>query len=309
MPILGRDGLKTRFKNNIGLEAYKALIESTVNLKDDGLEKNEKDGLKLTLTGSSKKLLSFYERMKDSPSWSISLNPDNQEGLSFNEGSDLPRIFLKEGGNMGIDTSDPRYTLDVAGLVAMEGRVGNFAQGHADADGKWHSIIDRQDGCKAFEVMAHINDEDGKRFALTHAIILISKGVKGTRRQIKSAQAGSRWLWGRFFNKIVFAWKLNKEASEDGPEYYDLMIKTRTHYGLDNDKPKQVFYRVTKLWDKEFENDHYPTGRSMRTRPVTRQVAVDQVTGTNINAGTPVQNTRPAVPNISVKPPIRIKKK
>lgn len=309
MPILGRDGLKTRFKNNIGLEAYKSLIESTVNLKDDGLEKNEQDGLKLTLTGSSKKLLSFYERMKDSPSWSISLNPDNQEGLSINEGGDIPRIFLKDGGNIGIDTSDPRYTFDVAGLVAMEGRVGTYGQGYADADGSWQKILDRQDGCKAFEIIAHINDDEGKRFAITHAIVLISKGVKGTQKKVKTVSAGSKWLWGRFFNKISFGWKLNAEASEDGPELYDLMIKSRTHYGLDgSDKPKQIFYRVTKLWDKEFENDYYPS-RNLRARPVQRQVNVETGIQSNINQGTHVQPSRPSVPNISVKPPIRIKKK
>jgi len=304
MPILGRDGLKTRFKNNIGLEAYKALIESTVNLKDDGLEKNEQDGLKLTLTGSSKKLLSFYERMKDSPSWSVGLNMDNQEGLTINEGAGLSRVFLKSGGNIGVDKTDPNYTVDVAGLVAMEGVVGTFARGHADADGEWHPILTRQDGCRAFEIIAHINDDDGKRFAITHGIILISKGVKGTRRQIKMAQAGSKWLWGRFFNKITFRWILNTD-DEEGPELYDLMIKSRTHYGLVDDKPKRIFYRVKKLWDKEYELDSYPINTRRRAQHMP-------VTPVGNQGGMPTQNTggtTSPIPNITVRPPIRIKKK
>jgi len=306
MPILGRDGLKTRFKNNIGLEAYKALIESTVNLKDDGLEKNEQDGLKLTLTGSSKKLLSFYERMKDSPSWSVGLNMDNQEGLTINEGAGLSRIFLKTGGHIGVDKTDPNYTLDVAGLVAAEGVVGTYAHGHADADGDWHPILTRQEGCKAFEIIAHINDGEGKRFAITHAIILISKGVKGTRKQIKLAQAGSKWLWGRFFNKITFAWKLNLD-DEEGPDLYDLMIKTRTHYGLVDDKPKRIFYRVKKLWDKEYELESYP----INTRRRAQQMPVNPVGGTTtgVSGGNNTGSTSTNVPNITVRPPIRIKKK
>lgn len=267
----GREQLYARFGGSvIGKESYKVLIDSTFNIKDDGLDKNEADGLKLTLTGTSKRLMSFYEKMKDTPSWCISLNPGNQQGLHITEGQEETntRLFLKTGGNIGVGTVDPKYKLDVYGLVAMEGRVGSFRKGYVSADGSWHTIIQKVEGCQGFEVLAHINDGDDQRFALTHAIVLISQGLKGTKTQVKQAQAGSTWLWGRFFNKISFRWSLNEEASKGDKRFYDLQIKTRTHYGMINGQPKRVFYRVSKIWDKEYESEYYQSG-SQRVEDTT----------------------------------------
>ena len=146
--------------------------------------------------------------------------------------------------------------LSVEGTIGVSSWKGEYAQGFANADGSWQTIEALRDlgSCQAFEVFAHINDEDDKRYALTKATLLMSNGLKGQKKEVASIQAGSSWLWGRFFNKINFRWVIDKDASKKADkERYMVQIKTRTHYGAAAGKPKQIFYRITKLWDKSYE--------------------------------------------------------
>jgi hypothetical protein len=260
-----RNTLITIFRGNIPPQAYADLIESTLNIMDDGVDVDEENGFKLSSRGSSRKLMSFYEGIADrSANYSFELNPGHYKGLSLSEDGNTPRLFVQDGGNLGIGTQAPAHALDVRGLVAMEGRVGSFAKGYVPADGSWHTILRGMDGCQAFEAMAHINDPEDGRFALSHAFLLMSSGKKGGKTQVRQTTSGSAWFWGRFWNKIVFRWRVDEANSGPNAQRYELQMRTRTHYGMLNNEPKKVFYRLTKLWDRNYESDLYEAAPAQR---------------------------------------------
>jgi hypothetical protein len=41
-------------------------------------------------------------------------------------------------------------------------------------------------------------------------------------------------------------------TTPDKPKFM-AQIKSRTHYGMKDGKPKPIFYRITKMWDKDYE--------------------------------------------------------
>lgn len=268
----GREQLKKKFKvANIGYESYRALIDSSVNRKDDGIDIDDRDGLRLAARTETKKLLSFFDDKTDNkPQWFLRMNPDNIKGLDISHiTAEGATFFLtveedddsEEGSSvrLGLGTNKPQYTLDVQGTVSMKARVGAFKSGKVPADKKWYTILDESHGlsnCQAYEIIAHINDNDTDRYALTIATLLISKGRRG--ETIRITRAASKYFWGKFLNKIKFRWK--KVYGK-----YVIQIRARDHMGYNSvGQTKNVYYRVTKLWDKEFENDNYTETRKVK---------------------------------------------
>lgn len=249
---LFRENLIQRF-NDPDLQDF---VQSTVNILSDKIDIDDHHGLKLEARGTSKKLISFFEKIKSkSPLWDISFDDGNTKGLNISEGEES-RLFIKKGGNVGIGTTSPKFKLQVEGVVAMRGRVGDFVSGSVPADGDWHAVLKNLDGCQGFEALAHINHSTDGRFALTHAVLLMSDS-KGSRNQVKSVDAASSWLWGRFLNKIKFRWVEDKESSQQGGIRYRLEIRSRTRYGVPGSETANIYYRLMKLWDKNYED----TGR------------------------------------------------
>lgn len=269
----GRSQLKKKFEAaNIGYESYRALIDSSINKKDDGIDIDEIDGLRLSPNSDSSRLLSlFSDRTANSAEWFIRLNPENNQGLDISsELTEGRTLFLTVDEDdldeemqptikVGIGTMKPQYTLDVDGTVGARARVGTFKVGSIPADKQWHTIINESDGltdCQAYEIFAHIYDNDSERYALTQATILIAKGRRAERMKI--TRASSRYLWGRFLNRIKF--RIKREYGKDV-----VQMKARDHYGFSaTGKPKAIFFRITKLWDREFENEGYQEKRNVK---------------------------------------------
>lgn len=305
-----RSNLYSLFRNGATDKAYTDFIQSTINILDDGIDTDDTNGLKLTSKGPSKKLMSFRESMNKPVSWNMALNNGNLRGLSIQEGSDprtdQVRFFIKEGGDVGIGTGNPKYKLDVTGLIAMDGRVGNFAKGYVDADGDWHRIMSGLDGCQAFEAFAHINDMSENRFGLTFAKLIISHGLQGAVIRIES---GSRWFWGRFFNKISYRWVIDKENSFEENLKYAIEIKSKTHYGLAYDgSPKKIFYRIAKLWDRNFEADDYIPIQAMQ--PESQQTIASSAPAAQPQQVSPSRAApKPVMEEDDARSKLRIKKK
>ena len=244
MSTLNRKSLKNFFKKgSFPTEVHFAdLIDSSVNIIDDGFGKSIEDGLQLSPQGTSTKLISFYESMKDvRPAWYVALNPQDTRGLSIGEKDGENRLFLQEGGNVGIGTLEPQYKMDVKGFVGMEGRMGTYRTSEVPADAKWHTILANLNHIQAYEIMALAAGQKNRgRYALVHAIALSTYG--SGRGDINQTQA----LWGNRMNRIQLRWK--------GSTFdYSLQIRTRKHYGTKDDgTPYMIKYRLSKLWESEY---------------------------------------------------------
>lgn len=257
-----RSELYKIYKGGFHDKAFEHLVDSGLNIKDDGLGINPEQGLVLTAKGPSKKLASFYQRISDksTPLWSLALdNERGGKGLNILEG-EISRVFIKEGGRVGINTENPNYQLEVNGLVSVKGLVGSFSTGKALADAKWHTMagMTNMDGCQAYEIIAHVIDEKDKRFGLSIATVIMTYGKRGYRTKVVSVESGNKWLFGRFWNKIKFKWIIDDLNTEPGKLKYMCQIKTKGHFGMLDGQPKQIFYRVRRLWDKDYEMENYP---------------------------------------------------
>ena len=119
MAILNRITLKNFFrKGSVPTETnFADLIDSSINIVEDGIGRSVEDGFRIAPMGYSKRLLSFYENaQKSKPDWFISLNDGNSKGLAFHESDSENRLVLKNGGNIGIGISNPTSKLEVKWL-------------------------------------------------------------------------------------------------------------------------------------------------------------------------------------------------
>lgn len=289
-----RSELYKIYKGGFHDKAFEHLVDSALNIKDDGIGINPENGLVVSAKGPSKHLMSFYQRVSDKskPIWNISLDSDdNSKGLNFNtHGKSF--LFIHNKGNIGINTTTPNYELEVNGLISAKGWLGSYTSGYCPADGKWHTLnkLRNLDGCMAFEVFAHINDDKDKRYGLTFATLLMSHTKKGYKTKRQTVEAGSKWLFGKMFNKVKFRWTFDDLNSEPGKPRYMVQMKSRTHYGMKDGDTKKMFYRVRLLWDRNFEYDSYPNAnweaeKPTKTPRVARPAATNVATPVNNNSG------------------------
>ncbi|MGB0840326.1 MAG: hypothetical protein ACPGXL_09310 [Chitinophagales bacterium] len=245
MALMNRNTLKNFFKRGqIPTEVnFADLIDSVVNKIDDGFTKTPKDGMVLAPEGTSHKLLSFYENMRDkNPAWSVSLESEQADkGFSVVEGKEATRLFIAEGGNVGIGTTQPSHQLSVNGAIGMRSRVGTYAAGTVPGDGKWHTILQDLKGSNAFEIMAYAGGAKGRgKYAMLHATALNNYG--GRHSPINKTQSYFRFFW----HKIDVRWIRKKGSFE-----YSLQLKTKSHYGINEAGiPYSIEYQITQLWNR-----------------------------------------------------------
>ena len=242
MALLNRQTLRNYFKkgSSPSAEHFADLIESTLNIVDDGIDRGGDSGFRISPVGYSNKLMSFYPSLQHrEPDWYISINDQEVPGLSVSDATHARRLVLKEGGATGIGVANPRHALDVNGTVGMHNRVGTLHAGEVPGDGKWHDIISRLDAPSAFEVMARIDGRQGSgKYALAHAIAVNAHGGRLSFGKIRKTGA----YYGSFFNRLRFRW--HGELF-----HYSLQVRTASHYGIDErtGEPFQIRYQVSGL--------------------------------------------------------------
>jgi hypothetical protein len=243
MALINRQTLKNYFKKG-GFATEKHfvdLIDSSLNVVDDGISIQREHGLKISPIGFSSKLISFFRKStQKSPEFSFELDQANAPGLSVQGDNDKSIIKVKKEGLVGINTLDPKYTFDVNGTVGMGSRVGTHAIGSVPGDGSWHSILSNLDGVNGYEVTANIKGKLGSgRYSIAHAIALSTFGGRSSRNKIKTTVAS----YGSFFYKISFRWYGDVHN-------YELQVKTSRHFGIDEKtgSPFPISFNVVKLF-------------------------------------------------------------
>lgn len=139
-------------------EHFGDLIDSTLNIADDGFSQSADNGVEITLLGQKQRLLSFFRKPQDNPDWWIGCDP-KKNSLHFarsSEGSELDILTMTSGGCLKVGQSQtepqppatggqsqnehdpPDLRLDVAGIVRSSGRmgIGVVGGGVVPADGE-----------------------------------------------------------------------------------------------------------------------------------------------------------------------------
>lgn len=215
-------------------EDFADLIDSMVNIVDEGFTKSIKDGMEISPVNDSDKLISFFQNIENkSPIWSISIDKEN-DNLAINNSKGHPILLLAEDGKVGVNTKNPQTELDVNGVISYKGRQGNYIQNKIPADGKWHKIISELDGCHAFEIVAGVGKQKFGKYALLHATVL---SCFNSKNEI-------------FSNQAYFQYKCNciKLKWEGKQHSYDLMMKSKSDYGSNI----YINYSISQLWFDPF---------------------------------------------------------
>jgi hypothetical protein len=161
--------------------------------------------------------------------------------------------------DVGIGVASPQYSLDVAGTICADGRIGRQWRTPAPADGKFHPITPVLSGCVAFEIMAGVSGVKTRgRYALLHAIAMNANNpiwwddVFGLKKRIRSQHA----YYSRGSDRLQLSWlrEEDKTREERDPNQvhgmdakFTLNIRTRATY-LDDDPSITIKAFVTRLW-------------------------------------------------------------
>ena len=239
-----KETLKNYFKKGgfITEKEFIDLIDSSMNVIDDGISIKPEDGLKLNPTGIYSKLISFYKKKSQKNSnFSININHDKNDGLSINDENNVPIIMINKDNKVGIVTDNPKYDLHIDGKLGVNTRIGTYKNGSVPANGEWHKIITDLDGINAFEIMSHVyGEKNSGNHCVSHAIALSTFGGKYSNQKIKVLNAN--WGLFNFRNKIKLKWSGDLHN-------YNLEIKTTKNWGInaENNDFFKLNFNVTKL--------------------------------------------------------------
>jgi hypothetical protein len=231
------------------------LIDSMLNMSDEGFRKSPENGVEVSTPVGYDALISFYrEQSARTALWSVSYGGDRDQ-LLFHHGSvaaarSLPPVLaLDAQERVGIGTAAPRHALDVAGVVASQGRIGSWrpaGDAPLPADGEWHDLTGTLRGCQAFEVMAGAGHPGGGRFALLHATAMNAfnptAGWFDFLSRKKRIRAQHAW-YGRRCDKLELRW----DGSSGRDASYRLQIRSKCDYGAD----VRIRAHLTRLWFDE----------------------------------------------------------
>ena len=263
-----RSTLKRYFREGAlpSANQFEDLIDSTVNKINDGFDKSSKNGFEISLLGDYNGLISFFrsnavfqtdgDRQAE---WSISYDKENDRLLFVRrpgQEGETRVLVLDPEGWIGVNTSAPQWELDVAGVIAAEGRIGanprigveQKEQKTVPADGGWHTIVDNLSGCQAFEVMAGVGNKGTGMYALMHAVALNTYNPSGLISNLFRRKNRIKYNHAYYLSrghKIKLRWVGDREN-------YQLQMGTNCDYGKDNnDTQIGIRYYITKLWFDE----------------------------------------------------------
>jgi hypothetical protein len=235
-------------------DQFRDLIDSALIKDDDGFDKSTLNGWEIRLIGDHDRLISFLrDNAVKQAAWSISYDKATDRLMFVKPaaaGETQAVVVFDPRGRLGINTREPRCELDVAGVIAADGRLGGNAhrerQKTVPADGAWHPITDELEGCQAFEVMAGVGKKDSGMYALMQAVAINTYNPKGPLFNFLRRKNRIRYNQAFYLargHKIQLRWE------NRGTNKYVLTIRTNCHYGQNSlGKPILIRYYITQLW-------------------------------------------------------------
>ncbi len=212
-------------------EHFADLIDSTLNIVDEGFDKLSDKGLSLAPLDEDGHIASISRKIEDKEAkWSVTLEKSN-ENLAFSQFEEKKVFVLSQDEKVGIGTDAPEHQLHTTKTAGLYGRAGTYASGEVLADSKWHNITETLTGCYAFEVIAGCGKIQHGKYALLVATAIQCFGAHPRIRRTQS------W-YGSWFNKIRIRWRKESEGMV-------LQIRTRYNYGPDH----YISYNISLLWE------------------------------------------------------------
>ncbi|MDR0683109.1 MAG: hypothetical protein LBG15_14860 [Dysgonamonadaceae bacterium] len=235
MPRRNRQTLKEHFQSGKrpSQQDFDNLIDSTVNILDDGFSKSAKDGMSLAPLIEKGTVLSVFKEISDAkPQWEFALN--SEQGLEIRRcESDnyIPIMVLKTDGSIVL--SEKGKDTVFAGTVGISVREGTLFKGEVPADGHWHDITDELAGNLLMEVVAVAGGGAPDKQAVMVATAISCSGIHPKIRKTQS-------YCGIFGHKIRLRWKKIK-----GEHKTKLQLKTVFKYRNN----AYIQYHITSLWN------------------------------------------------------------
>lgn len=230
MAKLNRASLKNYFKSGEKPSqlAFSNLIDSTVNILDDGLSTSEDTIFKLTANNDSGTVMSIYKKPTDkNPSWNIYLNTNGE--LIFRDSKEIDRMQLSSEGNINLNGEK---------IFLHSENITSGLLKDCIADGKWKNIISPISGIKMYEIVAVYKSGNSKNITTIQAI---ASHCNGRKRSIKLVRPYS-FFWQ---NKLKLKWKVIKDKTENTMKI-GLYIKSKY-----SNKNGIIQYRIRQIWNNE----------------------------------------------------------
>ena len=209
------------------------LIDSMLNIVDDGFNKSAERGLQLSPLDDEGAVMEIRRNILDNePAWIVALGKGGE--LNIHRGLDEePAVSLFQDGKIVLGTKD-KIELEIKGTVRADSFIGNYLKGKVPANGQWQNIGELEYGCMGYQIEAACGLKGKGRYALAEATAIHCFGKHPCIRSSHS------WFGSRF-NRIQFRWYSEGLNSR-------LQVRTRSDYGED----VWVHYCIKRLFDMDF---------------------------------------------------------
>ncbi len=229
-----RQTLKNSFSNGKkpSEKDFENLIDSTLNILDDGFYKTPEAGVQLApALGEKRVVVSLFSQAEDpEPVWELSVTLSGELKISrYREENPNPLLTLSPEGVVRIGTEGGNTEL--LGRVSMENRQHSFSVGSVPADGKWYAVTPLLEGSGALEIVVACGKRESGKHAILMALATYSYGNYSRVRTIESRRGG----WG---NQLLLRWKRSGHTVR-------LQARSRFSYG----KEVLIRYQINSLWN------------------------------------------------------------
>lgn len=209
------------------------LIDSMLNIVDDGFNKSAERGLQLSPLDDEGAVMEIRRNILDNePAWIVALGKGGE--LNIHRGLDEElSVSLFQDGRIVLGTKD-KIELEINGTVRADSFTGNYLKGKVPANGQWQNIGELEYGCMGYQIEAACGLKGKGRYALAEATAI---HCFGKHPSIRSSHS---WFGSRF-NRIQFRWYSEGLNCR-------LQVRTRSDYGED----VWVYYCIKRLFDMDF---------------------------------------------------------